>query len=55
VLDWFDRAHGPRRIVCMTAPDNDPSVRLAAKLGFTPLRETELPDGEIVKLFERLP
>jgi len=53
VLEWFDRTHGPRRIVCMTAPANEPSIRLAAKLGFTPLREAELADGEIVKLFER--
>ena len=55
VLDWFDSAHGPRRIVCITALENEPSIRLAAKLGFTPLRETELADGEMVKLFERVP
>jgi RimJ/RimL family protein N-acetyltransferase len=55
VLDWFDRAHGPRRIVCMTAPENEPSIRLAGKLGFTLLREAQLADGEIVKLLERLP
>ena len=55
VLDWFDEAHGPRRIVCMTALENEPSIRLAARLGFTPLREADLADGEVVKLFERLP
>lgn len=54
-LDWFDKAHGPRRVVCMTAPGNEPSVRLAVRLGFTPMREAELPDGEAVSLFERLP
>jgi len=54
VLAWFDRVHGPRRIVCMTALANEPSIRLAARLGFTPLRDAELDDGEIVNLFERL-
>ena len=53
-LGWFDRAHGPRRVVCMTAPGNEASMRLAGKLGFTPLREAVLPDGEAVRLFERL-
>lgn len=54
-LDWFDRAHGPRRVVCMIAAGNEPSVKLAGKLGFAPMRETVLPDGETVQLFERLP
>ena len=52
-LDWFDRAHGPRRVVCMVTLDNAPSLRLADKLGFAPLREAALPDGDIVRLFER--
>lgn len=54
-LGWFDRAHGPRRVVCMISPANEPSVRLAAKLGFAPMRDAVLPDGETVRLFERLP
>jgi RimJ/RimL family protein N-acetyltransferase len=54
-LEWFHEAHGPQRLVCMIAPENTSSVRLAEKLGFTPLRETELPDGDAVRLFERLP
>lgn len=54
VLGWFDSVHGPRRVVCMTAPDNGPSIGLAAKLGFTPMRDAVLPDGEAVRLFERL-
>jgi RimJ/RimL family protein N-acetyltransferase len=37
----------------MTAPDNAPSIRLAERLGFAPMRETELPDGDAVLLFER--
>nr|WP_243415076.1 GNAT family protein [Altererythrobacter segetis] len=55
VLDWFDREHGARRIVCMISVGNEPSLKLAAKLGFTPLRQTELPDGDVVQLLERLP
>jgi len=55
VLAWFDRAHGPRRVLCMIVPDNAASIRLAQKLGFTPLRDAVLPDGEAVRLFERLP
>jgi len=53
VLAWFDRTHGPRRIVCMISPGNEPSLRLAGKLGFTPCREAELPTGDAVRLFER--
>jgi RimJ/RimL family protein N-acetyltransferase len=55
VLQWFEREHGPRRIVCMIAPENQPSLTLAAKLGFTPLRQAESPDGDGVWLLERLP
>ena len=54
-LDWFDDAHGPRRVVCMISVGNEPSVHLAGKLGFTPLREAVLPDGDAVRLFERVP
>jgi RimJ/RimL family protein N-acetyltransferase len=54
-LDWFDGEHGPRRMVAMIAEGNQPSQRLAQKLGFTPMRDTVLPDGETVRLFERLP
>ena len=55
VLGWFDHAHGPRRVVCMTAPENEASIRLAHKLGFASMRETVHPDGDAVVLFERLP
>lgn len=55
VFDWFDRAHGPRRVVCMTTTANEASIRLAGKLGFAPLRETVLPGGDMVRLFERVP
>jgi RimJ/RimL family protein N-acetyltransferase len=55
VLEWFERAHGPRRIVCMISPGNEPSLRLAARLGFKAMRDAELPGGDAVRLFERLP
>ena len=44
-----------RRIVAMIAPGNGPSQQLAARLGFTPMRDATLPDGEAVRLFERRP
>jgi len=54
-LAWFEREQGARRVVCMIAPGNAPSIGLAGRLGFAPLREALLPDGETVRLFERLP
>tara|TARA_A100001391_G_scaffold101953_4_gene67858 strand:- start:38091 stop:38615 length:525 start_codon:yes stop_codon:yes gene_type:complete len=55
ILGWFDATHGPRRIVCMIGVGNTASMRLAAKLGFSELREAELPDGDRVTLLERHP
>lgn len=52
-LAWFDRAHGPRTVVCMIEPGNAPSIRLAEKLGFAPLRFADLPEGAAVRLFAR--
>jgi len=54
-LDWFEREHGAQRVVCMIAPGNAASIGLALALGFTPMRETQLPQGEPVRLFERRP
>lgn len=54
VFDWFEREHGAQRIVCLIAPENRPSIRMAEKFGFTPMRDASLPDGEPVRLFERL-
>ncbi|MCX7285748.1 MAG: GNAT family N-acetyltransferase [Novosphingobium sp.] len=53
-LDWFDKAHGQRRIACMIEPGNDASFRLAAKLGFVGYGEHVLDDGATVHLLERL-
>jgi RimJ/RimL family protein N-acetyltransferase len=52
---WLEREHGRRRIVCMISAGNAPSIGLAGKLGFTPMREAQLPDGEAVRLLERRP
>lgn len=54
-LDWFDAAHGPREVVAMIAPGNDPSFALAAKLGFIETRPAALPDGTQVQLLSRTP
>ncbi|MBO9517958.1 MAG: GNAT family N-acetyltransferase [Porphyrobacter sp.] len=54
VLDWFASEHGRQRIVCMIEPPNEPSIKLAGKLGFTPMREAQMPNGDHVRLFERL-
>jgi len=55
VLDWFEREHGKRRVVCMISVGNEASIALAGKLGFRKMRDAELPDGDKVTLFERLP
>jgi RimJ/RimL family protein N-acetyltransferase len=55
VLEWFDQEHGRRRMVCMISLGNEPSLKLAAKLGFTPLWQSALPDSDVVQLLERLP
>ena len=49
-LEWFERTQGARRIVCMSSPGNEPSLRMAAKFGFSPMRDTTLPDGEPLQL-----
>ena len=55
VLDWFEKTHGARRVVCMIEPGNAPSIGLADKLGFAELRKATLPDGAEVILFAREP
>ena len=55
VLEWFEATHGAQRIVCMTAPDNAASLKLAGKLGFVVMRPAALPGGEPVLLLERRP
>ncbi len=52
-LDWTDDALEAPRTVCMIAPDNLPSLRLAARTGFRPYAATTYKDHP-VQLFERL-
>lgn len=52
-LARFDAEHGPREVVCMIEPGNAPSHALAARLGFTAVREATLPDGADVTLLRR--
>lgn len=54
-LHWFEHMHGPRRIVAMIAPGNAASLGLAARLGFTVIREAQPENGDSVMLLERLP
>ncbi len=49
--DWFDRViTGP--LVCILAPENAASLKVAHKLGYTPLRQIEL-DGAPAQLMTR--
>jgi RimJ/RimL family protein N-acetyltransferase len=51
-LAWFDRVHGPRRIVCMIDPANHASHAVAARLGFVAYGEQEY-EGHAVTLLHR--
>lgn len=51
-LDWADRTLGAARTVCMISPDNLPSLKLAARVGYQPYAETTYND-HAVQLFER--
>lgn len=53
VLAWFDAAHGPARIGCMIDPDNAPSLRLAARLGFVRYGEHRIDDHPVLLLERR--
>jgi RimJ/RimL family protein N-acetyltransferase len=54
ITRWYERAFGVGRAVCIIDPDNIASLRVAAKLGFTPFREA-LYKGRTVILHERVP
>ncbi|TMM54301.1 GNAT family N-acetyltransferase [Sulfitobacter sabulilitoris] len=49
--DWFDRVV-TGRLVCMIAPDHRVSLRVAERLGYEPLRDTEH-EGAPVRLMVR--
>jgi RimJ/RimL family protein N-acetyltransferase len=52
-LAWGDVNLPEKRTVCMIAPENGPSIRVAEKAGFTPLREADF-KGSPSLLFERI-
>ncbi|WP_271079129.1 GNAT family N-acetyltransferase [Aurantiacibacter sp. MUD61] len=54
VMQWFDREHASET-VCLITLGNDPSFRLAEKLGFRDLRKAEMPGGDAVQLLRRPP
>lgn len=52
-LDWFDRTHGPQRMVCMIERGNVASERLADRLEFARYDTHAAEDGAALDLFER--
>ena len=53
-LAWFDREHGPQRVVCMIEEGNDASVKVAQTLGFVRYAKQLQPDGNPLGLCERI-
>ncbi|MCB2015471.1 MAG: GNAT family N-acetyltransferase [Sphingobium sp.] len=51
---WLDANRGQARTVCMIDPENTPSMRLAAKLGYAPFGQRRYKDHDVIVL-ERLP
>ena len=51
-IAWHEQAFGRSRTVCIIAPDNTPSLRLAEKLGYAPFREGCYHDHPVI-LHER--
>ena len=50
VMSWADRTLSYERTVCMIHPDNAPSLRLAARLGFEAYAEARYKDRPVVLL-----
>jgi RimJ/RimL family protein N-acetyltransferase len=50
MLDWADAAFAPAQTVCMIDPDNQASLRVAAKLGFHQFGHTDYKGKPVVKL-----
>ncbi len=49
--EWFDRVIAGRT-VCMITPENTPSLRIASRLGYMPMRDVEI-GGDVVRLMTR--
>jgi RimJ/RimL family protein N-acetyltransferase len=54
IMVWFDRNHGPRRVVCMIEEGHVASHRLACALGFAIYARHETEDDAPLILYERL-
>lgn len=54
VHSWFEATHGAQRTVCMIAPGNAASDRIATRLGYRPFRDAEH-SGTPVTLYAREP
>ncbi|MBW4330636.1 GNAT family N-acetyltransferase [Stakelama sp. CBK3Z-3] len=52
VHEWYAGRFGEARTVCIINPGNNPSVRLAQRLGYRPFDEAEYRDAPVT-LFER--
>lgn len=51
---WFAATHGDRRSVCIIAPENLASFRVAQKLGYKSFGQVDYQNGPVVML-ERIP
>jgi len=51
--DWFERSFGHQRTVCIIAPENAASRRVAAKLGYTPFGSACYHDSPVTMLERR--
>jgi RimJ/RimL family protein N-acetyltransferase len=51
-LGWTDAYRLEPRTVCMISPDNEPSIRLAERVGYRPYARTDY-KGAAVDLYER--
>ncbi len=52
-LGWYHDAFPARRTVCMISPENAASIRVAEKVGYRELTQTQY-KGDAVILFERI-
>lgn len=53
ITAWFDTTHNTPRTVCMIEPANEPSIRVATRLGFREFDRASYRDAP-VNLYERL-
>jgi len=51
LMDWAAREHGVRRFVVSVSPENEPSLRLARKLGFRKVGSVTDPEDGVEDIF----